>query len=551
MTVDGAASDDGFLQGMRDDKIGRAAKKDGLIMRLGRYLSVKFGNQKEQYGHIRGRMRHLGKLLLHLRTKTGNSEASLCDFVQPSMFREVVDAARECAGFDSARHAYRAPSSAIRSGQLMKKVATLNMTRALEIGDTKVVDASTGFLKLCDLQWSEVSTSAHRNLSERKRNGVEFLPLTEDVMRLNRYLVNEGKRNAEILLRDDGSESSIDAYAALAQVTLAKLTLFNRKRQGEVCKVTVQDWEKKKRAEPNKEIIQSLSQFEQHLLAVLERLEIKGKRGHIVPILLTKEHVQWVDILLANRHRFVSDENRYLFGNTRDFYFRGSDVMRKYASLCGAQRSHLLTTTRLRKSMASLAQVLGLKENEMDMVAGFMGHDLRVHREFYRMPLDVLQVARVSKLFLACDEGRISEFSGKSLSDIDMNENDIVYPETDDDQSDDGDDDVRSKRMRSDENQQRDVGGVKIVSKGRNDSVEEPSTTDITLIEKPTPKRRAKHVRVAWTQEERHLVRMHFASCIVQKVIPGKDEIQAFLDKQAWSKPWRKVKDHIRNTYMR
>ena len=100
----------------------------------------------------------------------------------------VVDAAQHCAGFDSRRHSYTtSPSSAIRSGQLMRKVAQLNMTHALETGDTATVDASTNFLKLCDIQWSEVTASAYRNLSERNRNGVDFLPLTEDVMKLNLY----------------------------------------------------------------------------------------------------------------------------------------------------------------------------------------------------------------------------------------------------------------------------------------------------------------------------------------------------------------------------
>ena len=101
--------------------------------------------------------------------------------------------------------------------------------------------------------------------------------------------------------------------------------------------------------------------------------------------------------------------------------------MRTFASLSGAQRPHLLTTTKLRKHVASLAQVLALKEHEMDLLAIFLGLDLRVHSEFYRMPLDVLQVVRFSKVFLACEEGRISEFAGKGLSEITMDDDEVVY----------------------------------------------------------------------------------------------------------------------------
>ena len=82
--------------------------------------------------------------------------------------------------------------------------------------------------------------------------------------------------------------------------------------------------------------------------------------------------------------------------------------------------------------------MLALKEHEMDRLASVMGHDLRIHREFYRMPLDVLQVARVSKVFFACEEGRINEFAGKCLSDINLDSNEVVYLEDSDDDSEDG-----------------------------------------------------------------------------------------------------------------
>jgi len=54
----------------------------------------------------------------------------------------------------------------------------------------------------------------------------------------------------------------------------------------------------------------------------------------------------------------------------------------------------------LRKHVTTISQVLNLKENELDvdLLAQFMGHDIRVHREFYRLPLDVLQTAEVAKI---------------------------------------------------------------------------------------------------------------------------------------------------------
>ena len=51
-----------------------------------------------------------------------------------------------------------------------------------------------------------------------------------------------------------------------------------------------------------------------------------------------------------------------------------------------------LNSTSFRKHIAVIVQMLNLKENELDVLAGFLGHDIRVHREFYRLPQDIMQV---------------------------------------------------------------------------------------------------------------------------------------------------------------
>ena len=52
------------------------------------------------------------------------------------------------------------------------------------------------------------------------------------------------------------------------------------------------------------------------------------------------------------------------------------------------------------------------------MVAGFLGHNIDVHREFYRLPEDTLQLAKCGKMLLLMDQGRLNESAGKSLTEI-------------------------------------------------------------------------------------------------------------------------------------
>ena len=49
-----------------------------------------------------------------------------------------------------------------------------------------------------------------------------------------------------------------------------------------------------------------------------------------------------------------------------------------------------------------------------------MGHDIRVHREFYRLPEETLQVAKVSKLLLAMERGELASLQGRNLDDVNV-----------------------------------------------------------------------------------------------------------------------------------
>lgn len=68
--------------------------------------------------------------------------------------------------------------------------------------------------------------------------------------------------------------------------------------------------------------------------------------------------------------------------------------------------------------MATLSRVLNLNDTEQDLLADFLGHDIRVHRKFYRLPEGTLQLAKISKVLMACEQGRLAEFKGKSLDQI-------------------------------------------------------------------------------------------------------------------------------------
>lgn len=144
-----------------------------------------------------------------------------------------------------------------------------------------------------------------------------------------------------------------------------------------------------------------------------------------MPVVMTFEMREWITLLLETRHNVggVDEENEYVF--PRSFYgskghIRACDSLRKYSHLCGAKYPDTFTGTQLRKQLATLCQLLNLKENEMDMVAGFLGHDLKIHRKCYRLPMEIMEVAKVSKVLFAMEKGGVTH--GKSLDDVSVSD---------------------------------------------------------------------------------------------------------------------------------
>ena len=156
-------------------------------------------------------------------------------------------------------------------------------------------------------------------------------------------------------------------------------------------------------------------------------VEIRGKRGRKVPVILTPEMINSIDVLIKTRKTVgIADENPYLVArpNRQSLEpMRAWDCLKKLSTSCEPPLSNPenITSTRLRKYIATISQVLSLQETEVDWLARHLGHDIRVHRDFYRLHESTIEIAKVSKLLLTVDQGETSKFAGKSLTEIDLN----------------------------------------------------------------------------------------------------------------------------------
>ncbi|XP_041855503.1 uncharacterized protein LOC121649037 [Melanotaenia boesemani] len=423
-----------MLSHVHDDDVASIIRNDSCLLRFAESLYNKHGHDPSKHEYIRQKIRELGRLLQTLRKRS--PDMTIEDALRPKNFLSLIKAVKETAGFDKKKNDYKTPSIALKLGHSLVKVNDIITCHALIAEDEDGIKSSKAFMKLYRAKWSEyVSHSALSTIADKKYNKTMKLPLTEDVTKLHSHLDKRTELASEALK----NETTAHSYSSLAKATLTKIVIFNRRRVGEVSKIKLKNF--LERDQSNTHEKRGLSDYEQKLCTYFERVELKGKRGRKVAVLLTPNMTKALNLLVEKREeRGVPVENEYLFAIPNCLtYYRGHECLRKFADECGAQEPEYLRSTRLRKEMATTSQILNLKNNELDQLADFMGHDLAVHRQFYRLSEPTIQSAKISKILLALEKGMLHEVRGKSLEEIGDNTDDEEDTSEEEDAISDGD----------------------------------------------------------------------------------------------------------------
>ncbi|KAL1272198.1 hypothetical protein QQF64_028060 [Cirrhinus molitorella] len=402
-----------IINNMRQDDVSFHIRSDSLICKYGESLYAKHGRIKSRHQYISQRMRELGRFMLAAKDmdKTVNYLEDLC---VPSKFQLVVKVAKHLTQFSPNKNEYGKPSTAVKIGFCLKGAVEVLIGQTLMNEDDLGERKAKKFFELLEKNWrNSVSVTAHQTIQEKKWNKQDDIPLTKNVIALRDHLrMVEDKAREQLTQQLD-----LHAYKTLNETILAQVIIFNKRREGEASRLTLDIYQKASTGAINEDIYETLSPLEKELSKLLTRIEIRGKRGKKVPVFLTKRMKESIDLLIQRREEAgVLAENPYLFARPGVMTnIRGCDCLRKYAQESKAENPELLRSTKLRKQVATLCQLLDLNEQELEQVARFMGHDIRVHHDFYRQTDKTFQIAKISKLLFAMEQGTDS-IRGKNLS---------------------------------------------------------------------------------------------------------------------------------------
>ncbi|XP_037396315.1 uncharacterized protein LOC119263848 isoform X1 [Pygocentrus nattereri] len=246
------------LHSMHQDEISICVRNDPLICKFGDVLFEKHGHNKFQHSYIAQKMRELGRFLIAAR-EIDNSVCMLQDVLVPGKFQTVVEATRTVSGFMASQNEYKTPSLACKIGYSLKRAAEILVGESLISGNTRTERDAKKFIEVMETQWNTyVSGRALNTLKTAKWNKDEMIPLTEDIMKLQKHL-KALEKDAVLGL---SVAPSVSDWKKLCQSLLTQIILFNRRREGEASKLLLATYQTRNRAPAHPEVYESLSKLE-------------------------------------------------------------------------------------------------------------------------------------------------------------------------------------------------------------------------------------------------------------------------------------------------
>ena len=164
-----------MLGELRDDEIGKAIRKDRLLLYIGSIL-IRRRTADEDNKTIRNRLRYLAKIVV------GCKRENLCRCI----FASELDSVYEVLNTFT-------PSVRIRMGQLLRSAMELMKSIAIKKDDSKMANAMTNSIAVHDAEFKhQVGHKATMEQEKEKFMGnYDILPLSKDIKMLAEHLEEE------------------------------------------------------------------------------------------------------------------------------------------------------------------------------------------------------------------------------------------------------------------------------------------------------------------------------------------------------------------------
>ena len=231
------------------------------------------------------------------------------------------------------------------------------------------------FLKLLAEDYGcNVNKGVSETMAYTRRTNKINLPKTKDIKAFDEYLD-----------RIIGTESELKHRMLEKSCRCRiKLQIFNRRRAGELERLTIEDSELRESIREGKR--------PQNFRKKYVRIVIRGKQRRPVAVLMSTYLLKITQLFLEHRKSAgVPSKNQFMFGiagnaRTPVRYLRACRLMRRFSKECNGKNDEPLrgTTLRNHKSNVTRCVTLDSSSNIISRIANFMGHHENIHRGIYQ-----------------------------------------------------------------------------------------------------------------------------------------------------------------------
>lgn len=144
-------------------------------------------------------------------------------------------------------------------------------------------------------------------------------------------------------------------------------------------------------------------------------VETQGKQNRRCPVLLTKAMTVALDCLMKHREGCgISSSNPYVFASptSASNHIDPWTSMNKLAKEAGCEQLYLISSSRLRKYLATVCQILDLEE----WVSRHLAHNINTHKQHYRQHDATAEIVKVGSLMMQrCRWGATTKICRKEI----------------------------------------------------------------------------------------------------------------------------------------
>ena len=214
---------------MAIDHVSDVVRSDETILMVGSTMIENRGGKKAV--EVSHQMWLLSRLLIKVRELCGAPAVSLQTILSPEYFDNLIASARSLGGYCDDSSSTVGRLKLLRPLQnadmRWKKTAYVVKQEALRKKDMATKGNIDIFLELYEAEWSKkVMSHALKNLSYRKHNKPQILPITNDLLVLRTFL----KENITSLTAEVRKKVRKENWRTLAVLTLARLIIFHKRR---------------------------------------------------------------------------------------------------------------------------------------------------------------------------------------------------------------------------------------------------------------------------------------------------------------------------------